>query len=297
MANESGTSAVVGFLNTSVIQKLVHWYLIDNNPAQMHSYISPISGQGTDTAAFSRITKQTALSGTITELSGLSNTAFQASKVTAAVSEIGVLRQFTKKVERLNILGPDGLHRAAIEDAIKLCLEKFETDIWALFASASTSVGTTNTVYTVANFAAAISQHTINKSVGPIVAMLTATQTKNLRADIVSNGSGVFAAGLGNDVMKPVGTNGYVGTFFGVPTYTNNLAATANGAVDKVGCHMVDGNAYPQGAPYAMALGWMPEVSSLAQPAFSGGMQVAVTMCYGGVEVTDGAYVANITAA
>lgn len=295
MASESGTAAVVGFLNTSVIQKMVHWYLIDNNPAQMFSYIQPIAGQGTDTAAFDRVTKQTALSGTITELNGLSNTVFQTSKVTAAISEIGVLRQFTKKVEKTNILGADGLHMTAIQDAIKMCLEKFETDIWSQFANASTTVGTTGLSFTVANFAAAIAQMTINKAVGPMVAMLTSTQVKNLRADIASNGAGVFAAGLGNDVMKPVGQNGYVGVFFGVPTYTNNLASASGG--DKIGALMVDGNAYPEGAPYGVSLGWMPEASMLNQPQFSGGLQVAVTMAYGAVEILDGAYVGTVTVA
>lgn len=297
MGSESGVTAVAGFLNTSVLQKTVHWYLLDANPAQMHSYLQPVGGQGTDTAAFARVTKQTALSGTITDTTGMSNTEFQSAKVTAACTEVGILRQLTGKAQRFNYLGPEGLVQAAVEDGIKMCLEKFETDIWALFANASTSVGSTGQAFTAANFAAGVSQMHINKAFGPVVAMLTGTQAKNLRADIVTTGAAIFSAGAGNDVMKPVGSDGFVGSVFGVPVYTNNLAATANGAVDKVGCFMIDGNAAPALAPYGIALGWMPEVSTLAQPTFSGGNQIGITMAYGGVEIIDGAYVGIVTLA
>ena len=293
MANESGTSAVTGSINTSVIQQLLHWYLGDNFPTQKLSHIQPIRGTGTATAAFSRVTKQTALSGTITELTGLSNTVFQTAKVTAAIAEVGVLRQFSKLGEFSNLFGPDGLHLIALRDAIFMCLEKFETDCMAQFVNASTTVGTSGAAYTVANFAAGISQLTINKAQPPYVAVLTATQVKNLRAEIASSGAGVFAAGLGNDVMKPVGTDGYVGNFFGVPSYTNNLA-TASGA-NSVGAHMTDGNANPAYAAFGVALGWMPEMASIINPVFSGGLQMAVTMAYGHVEIQDGAYVGDVT--
>jgi hypothetical protein len=296
MTSESGVTAVAGFLNTSVIQKVLHWYLLDANPAQMHSYIQPIGGQGTDTAAFKRVTKQTALSGTITDTTGMSNTEFQAAKVTAAVSEVGILRQLTGKAMRLNSEGPEGLVHLAAEDGLKMVLEKFETDIWATFANASTSVGSTGQAFTAANFAAAVSQLHINKAFGPVVAMLTGTQAKNLRSDIITTGAAIMSH-AGNDLMKPVTSDGFCGVVFGVPVYTNNLATTANGAVDKVGCLMIDGNAAPSLSPYGVALGWMPEVVQLSQPAFSGGAQIGVTMAYGMIEVIDGAYTQTITVA
>lgn len=289
MANESGTSAVTGWINTSVIQQLVHWYLFDNLPVQKMVYAQPIRGQGTATAAFNRVTKQTALSGTITELTGLANTAFQTAKVTATIAEVGILRQFTKLVEQTNLYGPEGLHMQALQDGVNMCLEKYETDCMGQAANASTTVGTSGAAFTVANFAAGISQLTINKAVGPYVAILTSTQVKNLRAEVAASGAGVFAAGLGNEVMKPVGTDGYVGNFFGVPAYTNNLG-TVSGA-NTLGMFMTDGNRNPAYAPFGAALGWMPEPASLINPVFSGGLQLAVTMAYGHIEIQDGAYV------
>jgi hypothetical protein len=287
MSNETGTAAVTGWINTSIIQGLVAWYLLDAFPAQKVVRIEPIM-PGTATAAFSRVTKQTALSTTITELTGLSNTAFGTDKVTAAIAEVGILRQFTKLGQQTNIFGPDGLIMAAVKDGIQMCLEKFETDVWAQATNASTSVGTSGQAFTVANFAAGISQLAINKAKGDIVALLTTTQAKDLRADIVSSGAAVFAAGAGNGIMQRVGDDGYMGTVFGVPAYTNNLGLVSGS--DTLGEFLTDGNRSPEFGATGVALGWMPEMSQLAQPAFSGGIQLAVTMAYGMVEVLDGAY-------
>lgn len=292
MASESGTAAVTGLINTSIIEELVHWYLLDAFPAQKHVYIKDLS-KGTKTQAFSRITKQTALSGTITELTGLSNTVFGSTNVTAAVAEVGILRQFTQLGQFTNILGPDGLLMAAVQDGINMCLEKFETDICGQWTNASTSVGSTGTAFTVANYAAGVSQFAINKAQGPYVAILTTKQASDLRADVVSSGAAIFAAGAGADLMKPVGADGLVGTFFGVPAYTNNLG-TVSGA-DTIGVFMTDGNRNPKYASTGMALAWMPRAWSLENPVFSGGVQLAITMAYGGVEITDGSYVKIVT--
>ncbi|HYF01274.1 MAG TPA: hypothetical protein VEJ18_20290 [Planctomycetota bacterium] len=293
MANESTTATLTGWLNTSVLSKVVAPYAIDPNPAQLHVRVEPLA-PGTKTAAFSKITKDTALSGTITEATGLSNVAFDTAAVTAAVAEVGILRQFTKLGERTNMLGPDGLHREAIEDGVRMCLEKLETDVWAEFVNASTSVGTSGAAFTVANVAGAIAQHTVNKSVGPIVGFLPATAAKNLRADVVASGSSIFATGAGNELLAQTQADGFMGSFMGIPHYTNNLG-TASGA-NTIGAYMVDG-----GGPFAkncstgMALGWMPEVAANTTPALSGGMLMAITMAYGLVEVLDYAYVKTTT--
>lgn len=292
MANESGTAAVTGFINTSIISQEVAWYLLDAFPAQKLVRVEDVP-PATKTAAFSRVTKQTALSGTITELSGLSNTAFQADNVTAAIAEVGILRQFTKLVQRTNMLGPDGLLMAAARDGIQMCLEKFETDVCAQWTNASTSVGTSAAAYTLSNFAGALSQLAINKAKGDIAAVLTTTQSKNLRADLVSSGAGIFAAGAANNILGRVGDDGFVGSLFGVPTWTNNLGLVSGS--NTIGVHLVDGSRNPAGASTGVALGWMPEQSMLNQPAFSGGTQIAITMAYGIVEVLDGAYVKDVT--
>lgn len=288
MASESGTAAVTGWLNTSIIQGVTAWYLLDAFPAQKFIRVEDIS-PGTKTAAFSKVTKQTALSGTITELTGLSNTAFGATNVTAAIAEVGILRQFTKLVQKTNIYGPDGLILQAIKDGVNMCLEKFETDVWGQWTNASTSVGTTNTGFTTANYAAGISQFAINKANGPYAAMLTTTQAKELRADVISSGAAVMAAGEAAGLMQPVGNDGFVGTFMSVPAYTNNLGLVSGN--DTIGAFLTDGNRNPDHASTGAALGWMPELAMLNRPEFSGGAQVAVTMAYGLVEILDGSYV------
>lgn len=288
MAAESTTSTLTGWLNTSILSKLVAPYAIDANPCQLHMRVEQVA-PGTKTAAFSKITKDTALSGTITEATGLSNTAYDTASVTAAVAEVGIMRQFTKLAERTNMLGPQGLLASAVEDGAAMCLEKLETDCWDTFSTASTSVGTAGSTFKVSDVAAALAQLTVNKAKGDIVGFLHATAGKNLRADVVASGSTIFANGAGDDLLKPTQADGFMGNFLGVPLYTNNLAETSG--ADKISCFMTDGARFPSNGANAVALGWMPEVAMLSQPAFSGGTQVAITMAYGIVEVLDYSYV------
>jgi hypothetical protein len=295
MSAESTTSTLTGWLNTSIISALVAPYAIDANPMSQHVRVEPLA-PGTKTAAFSTITKDTALSGTITEATGLSNVAYDTAKVTAAVAEVGIQRQFTKLGERTNILGSDGLHRSAIEDGAKMCFEKLETDLWDEASNASTSVGTSGATFTIADYAAALAQHTVNKSKGDIVFMLTATQGKNLRAEVVASGAAIFGNGAGNGLLKRTGDDGFMGEFLGCNVYTNNLAETSG--ANKLGLAMVDGGgANPEQCATGVALGWMPEVAQLPNVAFSGGMQMAITMAYGIVEVIDYPYVKIATLA
>ena len=178
-----------------------------------------------------------------------------------------------------------------------MCLEKFETDCWAQWVNASTSVGTSGSTFKVSDVAAALSQHLINKSKGNIAGMLTATQGKNLRADVVSNGAGIFAAGAGTELLARTSNDGYMGSFLDTPHYTNNLA-TLVGA-DKIGVYIVDGNGAnpPEYCATAASIGWMPEPSAWTNPAFSGGVQMAMTMAYGLIEVIDYAYVKVVSIA
>lgn len=296
MSGESTSSTLTGWLNSQVISRVIAPYAIDPNPAQLHVRVEMLP-PATKVHAFSTITKDTALSGTITEANGLANTAYDTANATATVAEVGILRQFTKLGERTNLLGPDGLHRAALEDGVKMCLEKFETDCWAQFANASTSAGVSGSTFKVSDVASALGQLLINKAKGNPVALLPATASKNLRADVVSNAAGIFAAGAGNNLLARTGDDGYMGDFMNVPFYTNNLAATSG--ADKVGAFMIDGNGSnpSEWCSTGASVGWMPEPAQWSNPVFSGGMQMAITMAYGLVEVIDYAYVKITTIA
>ncbi len=289
MAGESTSSTLTGWYVTQ-LSNVPAWYALDPNPAQDRLRVEGLD-RGSKVKAFSRITKDTALSGTITEATGLSNTALDTDQVTATVAEVGILRQFTKLAERTNLMGPGGLLAVAVEDGVKMCLEKFETDTWAQFANASTSVGTSGAAYTIANSVQAQSQHVVNKSRGNIAFMMAATAGKNLRQDIVATGGAIFGAGAGDGMLRKTDTStGYMGNFLGDDYYTNNLASTSG--ADSIGAAVIDNTAPPEEAATGCALGWMPEASMpFDNPVFSGGTQVAITMAYGLIEVLDRSYV------
>lgn len=290
MSAESTTSTLVGHLNDAVVEMLTAPYAIDPNPFLAHVRAVP-TPRGTKVHSFPRVTKDTALSGTITEATGLSNVALDTANADATVAEVGIMRQFTKLAERTSLLGTDGLHRLAIEDGVKMCLEKAETDLWAEASNASTSVGTSTLAFTIANFAAALSQHVINKSKGTVVFLLSATQGKNLRAEIASSGAAFLTTGAGDQILAQTAADGYMGTFMGSNVFTNNLAES-DGGTGKIGLAMIDGGgANPENCATAMSVCWMPEVVSLPNIALSGGLTMATTMAYGIVEVLDYAYV------
>jgi hypothetical protein len=295
MTAESTSTTLVGHYNDAVVEMLTAPYAIDPNPflAHVRAVATP---PGTKVHSFPRVTKDTALSGTITEATGLSNTALDTANADATVAEVGILRQFTKFAERTNLLGTDGLHRLAYEDGTKMCLEKAETDLWAEASNASTSVGTSGAAFTIADFAAALSQHVINKSKGKVVFLLSATQGKNLRAEIASSGAAFLSGGSGDAILAQTAADGFMGTFMGSEVFTNNLAESSG--ANKLGLAMIDGSGpNPENCATAMSVAWMPEVAQLPNIVLSGGAQIAITMCYGIVEVIDYAYVGIATIA
>lgn len=296
MSGETTTSTVTGWLHASQLSMLSAPYAIDPNPAQNHIRTEQMP-PGTKVHAFSRETKDTALSGNITEATGLSNTAWDTAQVTATAAEFGILRQLTKFSERTNLYGPEGLQARMVTDGTAMCLERWETLIWAEFANASTSVGTSGAAMTLADIGSAFAQHTVNKSVGDIVFMLSATQGKNVRNEALASGAAWLANGSGGGILKQTQPGGYIGNILGADLYTNNLAASAS--ADKVGVAMVDAGPgkVPQNGATAATIVWMPEAFMLGNPVFSGGAQIAVTMCAGLVEVLDYAYVKIVTIA
>jgi hypothetical protein len=295
MSGESTSATLAGFYNDAVVSKLVAPYAIDAN-VMFPRVRTEMTPPGTKTHSFARVTKDTALSGTITEGNGLSNTALDTDNVDASVAEIGIMRQFTKFGEKTNMLGADGLHNLGLDDGVKMNLEKLETDCWAEASNASTSVGTSGAAFTIADYAAGISQLAINKAKGKAVALLSGTQAKNLRAEVASSGAVFLSNGNGNKILEQTEDDGFMGTFMGANVFTNNLAESSG--ANKLGLFMVDGGSgKPEQCSTGLSIAWMPEVASLPNVAFSGGLQMAITMAYGIIEILDYAYVKIATIA
>ncbi len=293
MAGESTSGTLLGGVTTTLSR---NWsmYAVDPAPMVEHLRIEPIDPGG-NIKAFARVTKDTALSATITEATGLSNVALDTAKVSATVAEHGIMRQFTKLGEKTNLLGAAGLYELAFADGVKMCMEYWETLVCAQATNASTSVGTAGAAFTIANFIGAQFQHTVNKAVGPFLWFLHATAGKNLRNECAGSGAAIFGAGAGNELLQSAdASDGYLGAFMGDPIYTHNLGLVVS--ADTLSYRLVDGARNPTGSATACALGWTPEITPMFfNPAFSGGAQFAITMAQGLVEVNDFAYVKAAT--
>lgn len=292
MANETTTTTMGGVINSSLISKVLLSYQIDPFVAFPTIRMEQIPA-GTKTLAMALPTKGSA--GSISEGTAMSNTALTFNNTTITAAEYGVLRLVTKLAARTNILGEAETYQFVVQDGTRLCLEKFETDVWAQWASASTSVGTSNTTMTIANAASAISYLPINKAVGPFVMHLSTQQARDLRAALAAT-TGTVWASQNVDLLNVVGPDGYAGMFMGVPVFTSNLAATANASVDKVGVVMVNGAKNPSHAATGCGYLWMPEDEQVGTPSYPG-RQMAVTMAYGLAEVVDGYYTKIVTTA
>lgn len=290
MANETTTTTISSVINSSYIEPLMLKYAIDAAVALPFLRVSNVMGKGTKTAQFAVVAKDSASS--LTEATDPSNVTLDYTAVTVAIGEVGIVRDVTKMALRTNIIGEAELLSFIVEEGSTLCVEKMETDVWAIFGSASTSVGTSGAAFTLANFAAGLSQLGINKARGRAVCMLSGKQASDLRDAVIASSAAVLANGAAANVLSQVGDDGVVGELFGCPIYMSNLAATSG--ADKIGCFMINGAAYPQNAPIGMALGWMPEAEQLGNPSLRS-MEIAVTCAYGVAEISDFNYVKIVT--
>lgn len=297
MAGETTVATLVGWYQTQLLSKAVAPYAKDPIAAVYHCRAEQVP-QGTDAYAFSTETKDTALSTSILESTGLANTAYDTTKASATVAEYGVLRQSTKKAEKTNMLGGDGLLERFLIDGSFLCYEKMETDAWAEFTNASTSVGTAGQAMKYTDLGLMVAQHTVNKSVGELVGFLHASAMKNVRQDILGAGAALLSTGIANGLLGRGRSDGFQGHFM-MDLYSGNLGL-ASGA-DKISAAMVSaslpGND-PVNCPIGLAISWLPEASPVwKNPTFSGGNQVAITACVGYKEIVDFPYVKQLSIA
>lgn len=290
MASETTATTLSGAINTSFIAKVMNNYAIDLNVLLPRVRYEPVAN-GTGTAAFMIPTKSSSAAA-ITDGTGMSNASLTISNTTVAASEVGILRQVTKKASRFNVLGDKGMHDFVIEDGKRLVLEKMETDGLAQFTNASTSVGTSGANFTIANALSAISQASINKMRGNAYFVLSTFQARDLRAAVGASSAPILSFVGGASLLSGPDNTGMTGVFAGKPVYETNLALAVSS--DKLGAYLIDGYMNPENAPTGCALGWMPEPEEVNTPALPGRQQ-AVTACYGFGEIADFNYVKILT--
>lgn len=219
--------------------------------------------------------------GSLTEGTDLTtNTAFAPTAVTLTVGEVGLKLTLTDLMAMGGIVGAS--HYG--EEAGKAVAEKRTTDLVALMAGFSNSVGLTNTDMTEAFFLAAIAHLRGLKVPGPYTAVLhTDTYYSELIGDIgttfsalTNTGSGVRAES--ND-LPGAGDGGHVGNLYGVNTLITPLVGE-------------DGNSDKENGMYSpsRAIGYVEKWAirpELDRDASLRGTEVVVTAAYAVGETDD----------
>jgi hypothetical protein len=216
------------------------------------------------------------------------NTAFNPTNATFAVSEVGLKLILTDLANTGSFLGDSDL----ATEAGKAVLEKINTDLVALGSGFSTVVGGTGVNLTELNVEDALVTLIGNKTPDDVVAILHERQWFDLINDIGTSISpagttGGTARGETND-LTIAGKGGMGGVLYGVEFRVNPLVPTANAGADRAGAMFIRNRAI------ALVIKWFirPEFE---RDASYRGTETVVTAAYATGEIEDASGVAIIT--
>lgn len=182
-----------------------------------------------------------------TEATDLTAVELETTDATFSVVEYGLLREPSDTaMEDATMLTVQDI----AANAVGILMDAMNDDACALFASLSSSSGSTGTNLSVANFNDALYQLARRGVKGDLVAILDNIQVEDF-SDALEAGStniAVYAGaadrmmGVSADPMQGRNVEGYALTYKGVPIYRQGLTDTANTAADVVGAIFVRGD-------------------------------------------------------
>ena len=223
----------------------------------------------------------------LTEGTEVANTALTTTKVTGTAAEVGIMATITDVLEVSDIAAA---HGARLKQLGRSIADKVDTDITALFASFSNTVGTTTVDLTLANILSAIYTLEAANAPKPYVGCFHPVQISDMRTALETNANSPFQSqGIqaGTNELGPAG-NGYAGSWFGIPLYFSTNVPTANAAADRAG------GIFSVNYALGMVEKWASKLVPMYWPPIRGWVLVA-TANYGVFEIEDDAGVAVIT--
>ena len=223
----------------------------------------------------------------LTEGTEVANTALTTSKVTGTAAEVGIMATITDVLEVSDIAAA---HGARLKQLGRSIADKVDTDITALFASFSNTVGTTTVDLTLANILSAIYTLEAANAPKPYVGCFHPVQISDMRTALETNANSPFQSqGIqaGTNELGPAG-NGYAGSWFGIPLYFSTNVPTANAAADRAG------GIFSVNYALGMVEKWASKLVPMYWPPIRGWVLVA-TANYGVFEIEGTAGVAVIT--
>jgi len=137
--------------------------------------------------------------------------------VSITLGEVGTYFQVTDMLR-------DSAQRDVIADlgqqAGRAIAEKMDTDVFALFNSFSSSVGTEDSAITVDNIFEAVATLRNNKVVGPLAAVVSPRQALQLKKELAtSGGANLTASEIGSSVLRGY----YIGSIAGCQVFESSL--------------------------------------------------------------------------
>ena len=223
----------------------------------------------------------------VSEGSELSNTALTTAKVTGTASEIGIMATITDVLEVSDI---PAAHGARLKQLGRAIADKIDVDICALFASFSTTVGTTTNDLSLANILTSIYTLEAADAPKPYVGVLHPVQISDMRTALETNANSPFQSqGIraGTNELGPAGV-GYAGEWFGLPLYFSTNVPTANASADRAG------GIFSSNYALGFVNKWASKIVPMYWPPLRAWVLTA-TANYGVFEIEDSAGVALVT--
>lgn len=234
MANEVTTTSADDLVYAeTILEEAIIAALYSLNNARNVVRFASLAGFPSKTKNFPKPPKLSA--SALTEGTDMSYTAFATSEASITVGEVGIVLAVTDLLSVSDIVS-DGFYAG---EAAKAVAAKQTTDIAALGAGFSNSVGSTGVDLTEANILAGIATLEAASVPGPYAALIHPQQKSDLVSDIgttisAAANTGGSARSETNDIgaARP---DGMLGSLYGVDFYVTAAVPTANAAADRSG--------------------------------------------------------------
>lgn len=273
MANETTTTTANDLVNASLVSAEIieaAWSALVMLPLVKEFDISALATLTLNVPVWTALA-----AGAVAEDNDLSNTALSTSYVALTASEVGVMILLKDKLTYSDILGNIDAYAAQLGKALA---DKVDTDLAALFAGFSQTVGSTGVNITEANFLEAIYTLEAGDAPKPYVSVLHPIQVHDLRGALASSAASLHSLMRSADLNS--NTKGFAYNLYNVDVYESTNVATANTAADRAGAMFSKGE--------ALGIAWKKAANTeLQRDASARGTEVVVTSCYGVGELVD----------
>lgn len=316
MANETTTTSLNDLTNSSLVYPFIIRALTERpgvsfNARQFNltgDFASPVLSVPTETSWWGSANDDGAgvdLEFDATQGTDLSNTQVATGAVTCTPGEYGVAIEVTDNTVEDSVSAIDlfGWIQSRMVFAIQLAEDD---DFCALFASLSTSVGSTGVDLTVANMITAFQGiRTSGADADAIVGVLDNQQALDLENGLVAANAAAAIFALSADRLigympganAGINSNRQIMTFRGAPIFTTGLTDTANAGADVVGAVFCPSTAYNDmtgATTFGKAIKRMPRLETIRIPV-GRSLQLVMVARSGPFELQDGSGRAVIT--